>query len=149
MASTRHLHGQRRSGIVIFWNDTFSPPPVPGCDRTLLYMGPIIIIAILALLGWVIWLAFYVTLVARVLFVVFGAMSALIIVGNPVTAFIARIRKKSYSWVPFIGGFFGAISMLVCPIHAVRYFAWVPLMLDLTFPMFLYAVFVMGAFRSK
>ena len=60
----------------------------------------------------------------------------------------AETQETNYSFVPFLGGIFGVLSLLFCPIHGARYFAWVPLILDLSFPMFLYAVFVLGAFRT-
>ena len=112
-------------------------------------MGPIIVIVVLILLGWLSFVAILTTTVAWVLAIVLGTLSLFLIVGNPVAGFKARRRKKNYSWVPFLGGIFGVSSLLFCPIHGVRYFAWVPLKLGYTFPMFLYAVFVMGAFRSK
>ena len=111
-------------------------------------MGPIIIIVVLALLGWLAVSASLPPTVAWIVAVVLAAMSLLLIVGNPVAGLIAQRRKKNYSFVPFFGGVFGALSLLFCPIHGARYFAWVPLILDLTFPMFLYAVFVLGAFRT-
>ncbi|MCE5266481.1 MAG: hypothetical protein LLG00_01155 [Planctomycetaceae bacterium] len=80
---------------------------------------------------------------------VFGAISLLFIIGNPVAGVIAKRRGKSYSCAPFLGGIFGSLCLCVCPIHGAYYFAWIPLILDITFPSFLYAVFVLGAFRSK
>jgi hypothetical protein len=38
---------------------------------------------------------------------------------------------RSYSWAPsFLCGFAGAIACLVCALPEVRYFAWVPLLMD-------------------
>ena len=111
-------------------------------------MGPIIIIVVLALLGWLAVSASLPPTVAWIVAVGLAALSLLLIVGNPVAGLIAQRRKKNYSFVPFFGGVFGALSLLFCPIHGARYFAWVPLILDLTIPMFLYAVFVLGAFRT-
>ena len=107
-------------------------------------MGPFIIIVVLAPFAFTNMLP-----ATWVLPIALGALSLHLIVGNPVAGFMARRRKKDYSWVPFLGGVFGASSLLFCPIHGVRYFACIPLILDFTFAMFLYAVFVMGAFRSK
>ncbi len=81
--------------------------------------------------------------------ILFGAMSLFLIVGNPVAGIIARMHNKHYSFVPLLGGIFGVLCLLVCPIRRAHYFAWVPLILDYTFPAFLYAVFVLGAFRRK
>ena len=63
--------------------------------------------------------------------------------------FMLRIQKVNYSWVPFFGGAFGCLCLLVCPVPRAIYFAWIPLVLDLSIPGFLYAVFVLGAFRSE
>ena len=111
-------------------------------------MGPIIIIVVLALLGWLAAWAALPVMLAWILTAVFGTLSSLLILGNPIAGLIAQRRKKNYSFVPFFGGVFGVLSLLFCPIHGARYFAWVPLILDLTFPMFLYSVFVLGAFRT-
>jgi len=108
----------------------------------------LIIIVVLALLGWLAFTAMLPATLTWILAGVLGILSLLLIVGNPVAGFIAARHKKNYSFVPFLGGVFGVLSLLFCPIHGSRYFAWVPLILDLTFPMFLYAVFVMGAFRD-
>ena len=111
-------------------------------------MGLFIFIAVLVLLGWLAFSAVLPTTPAWILVSVLGALSLLLIVGNPVAGYLARRRGKNYSFVPFFGGVFGALSLSFCPIQAVRYFAWIPLILDLSIPMFLYAVFVMGAFRN-
>jgi len=107
----------------------------------------IILIAVLAALGWLAFSAMLPTIAAWILAALLGAISLLIIVGNPVAGIIALKRKRSYSSLPFLGGIFGVSSLLFCPIHGARYFAWVPLILDLTIPGFLYAVFGIGAFR--
>ena len=39
------------------------------------------------------------------------------------------------SSVHFLPGAAGLLGMLACPIAAIRYYAWVPLLLDLTIPM--------------
>ena len=106
------------------------------------------LIVVFVLLGG---FAFAVTLplpLAWALAAILGLPSLLLIVGNPIAGFIARRHKKNYSFVPFLGGILGILSLLFCPVHAVRYFAWIPLILDFTFPMFFYAVFIMGAFRA-
>ena len=109
-------------------------------------MGPIIIIAVLALLAWLAFTAMLPTTLTWALTIIFGALSLLLIVGNPVAGVMARRRGKNYSFAPFLGGILGVLSLLFCPIHGVCCFAWVPLILDLSFPMFLYAVFVLGIF---
>jgi hypothetical protein len=112
-------------------------------------MGPIIIIAVFTFLRWLAFATMPPATLTWALAVLFGIISVFFIAGNPIAGFIAMRRKKSFSCVPFVGGVFGVLSMLFWPIQGARYFAWVPLVLDITFPMFLYAVFVMGAFRSK
>ncbi len=112
-------------------------------------MGPLIIIVVLALLVRLALTAAFSPTIAWVLVVVLGALSLLLIVGNPIAGLMARRRNERYSCVPFFGGIFGLSALLICPVHVIRYFAWIPLILDITFPMFLYAVFVLRVFWPK
>ena len=87
--------------------------------------------------------------VAWILTSVLGLISVFIIGLNWALGLHASIRKASYSWVPFVGGLAGCLCLLVCPIPRAAFFAWIPLVLDLSIPGFLYALLVMGAFRSR
>ena len=78
-------------------------------------------------LGWVIALALF-------------ALSVVIIIGNPIAGFIAQRRGRHFSFIPFVGGILGCIACLLCPVPAVRWFAWAPLVLDLSIPVFWYQV---------
>lgn len=112
-------------------------------------MELLVVLIVLVVLGWLALAGLLPTAVAWILVAVLGTLSLLLIIGNPIVGFLAQRRKENYSWVPFLGGILGAFSLLLCPVHGVRWFAWIPLILDLTFPMFLYAVFFTSAFRSK
>jgi hypothetical protein len=70
-----------------------------------------------------------------------GFLSLLIIIANPLTAVHVTKQGRSYSWVPFIGGFAGLLAVLVLPAGSWRdrvWFAWIPIALDLTYAMFLF-----------
>jgi hypothetical protein len=81
-------------------------------------------------------------------FWVLGGLSLLLIVGNWVNSIWAMRRKRSYSWIPLIGGLSGFAALLLCPWPGTGYWCWVPLVADLSIPGFLYAVFVLKAFRK-
>jgi hypothetical protein len=40
------------------------------------------------------------------------------------------LRKKAPSWIPLVGGLCGALSVIALPVPGVRYWWWVPLVLD-------------------
>ena len=75
-----------------------------------------------------------------------GLIAVVFIVGNPVACWQARRRGRGYSSVPFIGGVAGAGACLCCPVHGVGYFAWVPLLLDVTIVRFV--AFLVGVVRQ-
>jgi hypothetical protein len=40
------------------------------------------------------------------------------------------LRKKTSSWIPLLGGVFGALALLSMPMQGVRWYWWLPLILD-------------------
>ena len=57
--------------------------------------------------------------------------SALVIVANIQTVLRGWRGKKSGSLVVIIGGLLGAIGLCVIPVHGLRRWWWVPLVLDI------------------
>jgi hypothetical protein len=79
---------------------------------------------------------------------VLGSFSALVIALNWLGALSEARSQRSYSPIPFVGGILGCSALLMLPVVGARWFAWLPLLLDYSIPGFLYAVFVLGAFRK-
>ena len=77
-----------------------------------------------------------------------GAISLFCIVGNPVTAWLARRQGRNYSWVPFVGAMCGVLSCVACPAIGLSWWMLLPVVLDLTVPMFVYVV-VTGRLWSR
>ena len=75
-----------------------------------------------------------------------AALSAFVIVGNPLEAWRASREGRNYSSVPFVGGIAGALAVGLCPLGLSAWWALVPIALDLTFAMFVFAL-LGGAFR--
>jgi len=71
----------------------------------------------------------------------FAIVSLMIIIGNPLAAYLARREGKNYSWGPFIGGISGCLACLISPWEAARAWWWIPLIVDLTIPMFAFLPF--------
>lgn len=70
-------------------------------------------------------------------------LSLFCIIGNPLAGMSAVKQGRNYSSVPFIGGLAGVISILALPIgtwHTRLWFAWIPLVLDYTYPLFAYSL---------
>jgi hypothetical protein len=86
---------------------------------------------------------------AWILTSVLGVLSLFLIVANYIGGFVARVSKANFSSIPFLGGIFGLLALLTCPIERVHRFAWIPLIVDLSIPGFMYAVLILRAFRSK
>jgi MFS family permease len=70
----------------------------------------------------------------------FGALSLFCIVGNPIAGWLACRQGGNYSWMPFVGAIFGAIAIAVCPAIGLSWWMLLPLVLDLTVPMFVFVV---------
>jgi hypothetical protein len=68
--------------------------------------------------------------------VLFLALGALIIVGNPLGILRTAWTKKKFSLIPFVGGISGMIGCLVCPDERVNAVWWLPLVLDITISLF-------------
>lgn len=63
-------------------------------------------------------------------FILFGLMS-LMFIGNNIASLIgAHRRGGSTSFTLFLGGVFGIIAVLVCPIEGTWIWFWVPVVLD-------------------
>ncbi len=72
-----------------------------------------------------------------------GALSLIIIVGNPLAARAEVRAGRGYSWIPIIGGMLGASAIMLAPLGTLRqrlYVAWIPFVLDLTIPMVIWAL---------
>ena len=78
---------------------------------------------------------------------VLGTVSVFVLTCNYIGTIRGWQTGRNYSWGPFVGGVFGSLALLVCPDPRWRIWAWVPLVLDLSIPAFLYAVFVLKIFR--
>ncbi|TWT65168.1 hypothetical protein Pla123a_49250 [Posidoniimonas polymericola] len=76
-----------------------------------------------------------------------AAFSVLIVVGNPVAGICAERDGRTYSFVPFVGGIAGAAAILICPLGLSPWWLLVPLVADVTFPMFFYVLLSGGLFR--
>jgi hypothetical protein len=81
------------------------------------------------------------------LFAVLASLSLLIILGNLIESLKAMRQGRNYSAIPLIGGAAGWIACLICQFQAIRWFYWLPLLLDYTFAMFVYAVLFIICFR--
>jgi hypothetical protein len=79
----------------------------------------------------------------------FASLSLLIIIGNPLSGFIAHRNRKNYSFIPFIGGLAGLIACWTCPWSAARWWCWVPLVADYSIPTFIYMLLFTDAFRRR
>ena len=79
---------------------------------------------------------------------IFAAFSAIVITLNWLGALHVARSQRSYSPIPFVGGILGCSALLMLPVAGALWFAWLPLLLDYSIPGFLYAVFVLGAFRK-
>lgn len=63
-------------------------------------------------------------------FALFGAMW-LLIAGNNIASLVdARRRGGTTSLTLFLGGFFGVVAVLVCPIQGAWIWFWVPALVD-------------------
>ncbi len=62
--------------------------------------------------------------------IVFGFLSVAIIISNYWYLFDARRRKGTTSLTLFIGGMLGVIAILTVPIIEVKYFFFIPLLID-------------------
>lgn len=60
----------------------------------------------------------------------FGALSVIVIVANLQLIWSVWARNQSHSLILFMGAIFGVIACLCAPIAGVKYFAWVPVVLD-------------------
>jgi hypothetical protein len=75
-------------------------------------------------------------------------IGGLAIVGNLSIAVRWYLFRKRASMIPLIGGVLLAVGLLICPVPGVRRWCWIPLILDLSVPSFLYAVFVDRCFKK-
>lgn len=70
-------------------------------------------------------------------------VSLYIILGNLWIAFGGAFKKRKafVSFIPVVGGLAGMFGLLICPVHEVHRFWWLPLLLDLGFgPMLVGAI---------
>ena len=81
--------------------------------------------------------------------IIFGAISVLLILGNPIAGCYERNRGRNYSFVPFIGGISGFVACWLSPWTYARYFGWLPLLADVSIPAFLYVLLFTDAFHSR
>lgn len=65
--------------------------------------------------------------ISSVLFVVFLVCAA----GNGVGVIIGRVRNRSFSVVPFVGGVSGVLGCVIAPSKAVNRYWWIPPLVDL------------------
>jgi hypothetical protein len=74
-------------------------------------------ILVLHIIGWVVGVA------GALLFTLFALMNASV-------AYRILVLKKRASFVPFVGGFVGLLSILALPVVDLRHAFWVPFVLD-------------------
>jgi hypothetical protein len=81
-------------------------------------------------------------------FVVLVSLFGLIMFGNWLCMFGTLCSRKPTSFVfPFFCGPLCALAWLLCPDEEVRWFAWVPLVLDPTISLMVLAVILHGVAR--
>lgn len=83
-----------------------------------------------------------------VITILFSSFSLLLILGNPIAGYLIARRGGGYSFYPFIGGISGFIACWLSPWTTARYFSWIPLLADITIPLFFYALVFTDLFRS-
>jgi hypothetical protein len=80
---------------------------------------------------------------------ILGALSVLILLCNWGGTVRAIRTGRNYSWVPLLGGLFGMAACLTCPWPAVRPWAWVPLVVDVSVGLFpLGLIFILVSRRT-
>jgi hypothetical protein len=71
----------------------------------------------------------------------FGLLSLFFLLGNPIAAWLAMKRERSYSVAGFVGGLAGVVSILALPLGTWQTrmsFAWIPLVLDYSYALAAY-----------
>jgi len=71
----------------------------------------------------------------------FFALGYYVIITNILGVLTAWIYNRNYSSVPFFGGIFLAIGMLLIPDPLLNCLFWVAFLVDYTFPMFVWFIF--------
>jgi hypothetical protein len=79
--------------------------------------------------------------------VLLSSLSLLLIIGNPIAGYLANRRGVGYSFYPFVGGISGFIACWLSPWTQAHYFSWVPLLADITIPLFFYVLVFTDVFR--
>lgn len=70
-------------------------------------------------------------LIRWVVSVVFGLSGWWIIILNFSVVYFRFVRRKrTGSWVPFLGGFLAFVGMVFCPLPQIQKYAWTPLIVD-------------------
>jgi len=66
-----------------------------------------------------------------ILSILFLAISMWVVGLNAFVFWKGRVRKENVgSWIPLIGGTFGAIGLLLIPVPSLHAFWWIPLLID-------------------
>ena len=79
----------------------------------------------------------------------FFALGYLVIFGNILGGLTAWICKRNYSSVPFFGGIFLAIGMLLIPHRLLNYLFWIAFFVDYTWSMFIWFIIILVKERRK
>lgn len=69
-----------------------------------------------------------------------GVLSFCIIAGNPIAGLLASRQGRNYSCVPFVGAVCGVLACVTCPAVGLSWWVLLPVVLDLTAPMFVLMV---------
>jgi hypothetical protein len=80
--------------------------------------------------------------------IAFGAIFVFLSLANLFSILLGYWTGKSYSPAVFLGGVCGFIACWTSPWLPARYFCWLPLILDISIPMFVYVFLFTNAFEG-